>query len=291
MSTKNNRAVVFGGAGFIGSVLCSNLVSTYGPIISLSRSIPAKEQTGITHHKMFFEDIQAWKNLIFLSDVVYFLIPFHKSPIFESKESDEQYLRSFKALLDICVEKRVKKFIFLSSGGSIYGNTDVPASEELLPQPISAYGKLKLKMEGLITEYRNNYKLPSFIARASNVYGGCSGAVGTFHQRIKNNQCIKIFGNLEITKDYLHIEDLIPVLIQAGNDSAVGLYNIGYGKSYPLSHIINCIESKLGKKAKFELGPAIPGDINRYFLDCSLAKEKLNFSPKIDLEEGISKYL
>jgi UDP-glucose 4-epimerase len=198
------------------------------------------------------------------------------------------------ALLDLCIKYKIKKFVYFSSGGTVYGSTVVsPISEDHPTLPICSYGIVKLAFEKYIQMYHHLYGMDYSILRISNPYGPrqdpskMQGAVGVFIHKILKNQKITIWGDGSVIRDYIYVGDVIEAALLAIQVKESFLVNIGSGVALTLTQLIKSIESVLGVSAYVEYQEARLFDTQRMVLDCNLAKSKLGWSPKTNLEEGI----
>lgn len=289
------RYVVFGGTGFIGTKLCLLLAEGGHKVLCLGRNNPTFNNSNIHFQQIDFHETSSWENLIEEQDSVVDLVT-----LFISKNTaaitEDLHLEKLKHLVEVCMNKKIKHFLFMSSGGSVYGNGTKPFSENDPTNPVSPYGQLKLKSERLLNSYRDRSDFPLCIARPSNIYGETQsetasvGVITNFYNRILNDVPLDIFGDLEIRKDYLHVDDLVRALVLICNSARVGTYNLGFGQTHTLAQIISKIEAKLMKKAAFNFHPLKNTDIYSYALNCNKARIELGFSAEIDLDEGINRY-
>jgi UDP-glucose 4-epimerase len=291
-----SRVVVFGGTGFIGSALCTHLASLGHEILALGRHTPSVLPANVCFKRIEFESPETWNFLISEGDYVCHLISTNLPNSSEKAGEEEKALKLMEELLKVCVSKKIKNFLFLSSGGSIYGQANKVFREDDELHPISPYGKLKLHLESTLRHYQEYHELPLVIARPSNVYGESQnpaqsfGVITNFYNRISKNMPIEIFGDLSICKDYLHVSDLVPVLGQMCLGNKKGIFNLGYGTTHTLQDVISIIEAILDKKAVCKFYPFRITDIHHYSLNSHKAFEELNFNPIIDLETGIMRY-
>ncbi len=188
----------------------------------------------------------------------------------------------------------VKKIIYFSSGGTVYGEAKIlPIAEEHEKNPICSYGITKLAIEKYIFLHQHLYDLEPVILRPSNPFGprqghlGSQGAIATFTDRIINKNPITLWGDGQIIRDYVYIKDLVDACRAAIRSSVTGIFNIGSGKGTTLTDIIRMIETCTGIKAKIEHNPPRNFDIQKIILDISKAEKYLNWAPSIDIESGI----
>ncbi|MGE5444425.1 MAG: NAD-dependent epimerase/dehydratase family protein [Ignavibacteriales bacterium] len=196
-------------------------------------------------------------------------------------------------LLELSVRHRIKRFIFASTGGAIYGEPEkLPADETTPPMPISPYGASKYAVENYLGYYRAVYGLEYVALRYSNVYGprqnphGEAGVVAIFCSRIISGKPCMIFGDGSQTRDYVFAEDVARANI-LGINAPVGKYNIGTEIETSVNELVTVLRRAAGRKFEVEYAPPRPGEVQRISLDTNLAKRVLGWSPKVNLEDGI----
>ncbi|MCK5615313.1 NAD-dependent epimerase/dehydratase family protein, partial [Candidatus Pacearchaeota archaeon] len=199
-------------------------------------------------------------------------------------------------LLETICNSSVKRFIYMSTGGAIYGEPAfIPASEKTLENPISPYGISKLVGEKYLQWYHRVYGLSYSIIRPSNIYGprqdplGEAGVISIFLGKINSNQPLEIFGDGKDTRDYIYVKDIAEICIKAMKSSHIDTFNAGSGKQTNLLELVKIIElaTKLDADRKF-CDPR-PGDVNHISLDSIKAFEKLGWKSSTDLTTGINK--
>lgn len=189
------------------------------------------------------------------------------------------------------------RLIFTSSGGTVYGKLrQVPVHEDHPMAPITAYGAGKGAAELYIGLYRALHNLDCLIARISNPYGAGQdmargqGAVTTFLHRALTNQPIVIWGDGEVIRDYIHISDVAAGLVALARmprtDKAF-TFNIGSGQGVSLNSIVRELESHLGHPIEVRREPDRPFDVPVSVLNISLAREMLDWEPRLSFPEGI----
>jgi UDP-glucuronate 4-epimerase len=200
-------------------------------------------------------------------------------------------------LLEASRTYEVKQFLFASSS-SVYGlNTRAPFSEEAkVDYPASPYAASKAAAELFCRTYSHLYGLPVVALRLFTVYGPRQRpemAIYRFTQMIERGQEVILFVDDAASRDFTYIDDII-----AGFEAALtfqekgfNIFNLGAGKSVDLRYLISLIEENLGKKARIkELGPQ-PGDVPMTLADISKARAILGYQPKIDIAEGITRFI
>jgi UDP-glucose 4-epimerase len=199
-------------------------------------------------------------------------------------------------LLDCCRSFGVKKFIFASSGGTVYGECPAgPASEETPNNPESPYGFSKAAAETYIRFYGKQHKVPFTILRYANVYGprqdahGEAGVVAIFCGKFLDGSPVTIYGDGKQERDYVHVQDVAAANLAALDRGANETFNIGSG--VPTS--VNALYEKLvkatgGKQKAPVLAPKRDGELQRSVLNADRARKVLGWEPSFDLEEGLS---
>lgn len=205
-------------------------------------------------------------------------------------------LRFFQYLLD---ENSVKKFIYLSSGGTVYGNPTQynPIDESFTKNPISSYGLTKLIAEEYITFLTKNSKIESFILRPSNVYGRYQnlkkpqGLIGHVFKSIIVNEPITIFGDGTIVRDYVHVTDLSKAIISCiefkNKINYPLVLNIASGQPTSINDIIQNATSITQKQVKIITHEAREFDCNYNVLSIEKAFKTINWIPEIDIKTGM----
>lgn len=199
-------------------------------------------------------------------------------------------------VLDFAVKLNINKFVYLSSGGAVYGIPEVEKIPESHPlNPISSYGIVKCTIERYLSLYQRLHGLNTIILRPSNPYGPrqghfiAQGVISTFLKNIRTNSEIVVFGDGFTSKDYIYIDDLVNIIYNISVSERTGIYNIGSGEGTSLNEIISIIEKVTGKKANISKQPRRSYDVSNFILDTTKILEHQNHKPLISLESGIEK--
>lgn len=204
----------------------------------------------------------------------------------------EQNIMGTISILDVAKKTGVKKIIYASSGGTVYGNpAKLPIKEDTSLNPQSPYGISKLAGEF----YVRISGISHAILRYPNVYGpgqpseGESGVVAIFiGKMIKDERCI-IYGDGHQERDYVFVEDIARANIMGLESSHDGIFNIGAGEPITVNAIHRLISSAMGKSIWPNNEDARRGDIKSAYLDASKAKKRMGWQPMIGIEEGIKR--
>ena len=200
----------------------------------------------------------------------------------------------FINLLEAGKNVGVKKVIFASSGGAVYGEQEVfPAGESHIPQPASPYGVSKRAGELYLSYYHQAFGLPYVALRYANVYGprqsakGEAGVVAIFLSLLLSGKTPVINGDGRQTRDYVYVGDVVAANVAALDVPFVGPINIGTGIETDVVTIFNHLRDVLGSKVEARHGPAKTGEQRRSCLDAARAGEILAWRPRMALSEGL----
>ena len=202
-------------------------------------------------------------------------------------------------LLSACQDTGVKRVIYLSSGGTVYGlPKHIPIPEDHPTNPINAYGITKLTVEKYLHMFHHLYGLEYTILRPSVPYGPRQnpfhhqGVVTVFIYKALIQEPITIFGDGEVVRDYFYLGDLTRALETSKDlvfDPSNNTFNLGGMQPHSLNELVKKIESALDKKMLVNHEPARKFDVPHILLDTSLAQASLNWKPAVSLEEGIQR--
>ncbi len=190
----------------------------------------------------------------------------------------------------------VKKIIFASSGGAVYGEQDYfPADENHPLRPISPYGASKASCEVYINNFSIMHGIKAVNLRYGNVYGprqdpyGEAGVIAIFIMKVLSGQTPVVNGDGMQTRDFVFVEDVVDANLIALREDIEGTFNIGTGKEHSVIDILNIIQKNLGRTIHWTYAPAKPGEQRRSCLDIRKAREKMGWCPKVSVEDGIRK--
>jgi UDP-glucose 4-epimerase len=199
-------------------------------------------------------------------------------------------------VLENCRKFGVKKIVFASSGGAVYGDTkNIPTPESYNPHPVSPYGTEKLVVEHYLEFYKKEYGLDHLILRFANVYGprqnskGEAGVVAVFCDNMSAGKQPVINGDGKQTRDFVFVDDVIRANILGIEKNASGVFNIGTGEETEINAIFRKFKKMFGSKSKEIHGPAKMGEQKRSCLDFKKAKAVLGWHPEYDLDKGLEK--
>ncbi len=291
--------LIIGGNGFIGSHLTKFLVAKDQSIRVYNRShnpyIKPLDEVEYIYGDFGDQDLLkiALKNVEIVYQLVSHTIPStsNENPI---GDVNSNVINTLK-FLEICVEASVRKIIFPSSGGTVYGlPQQLPILETHPTEPICSYGITKLTIEKYLYLYNYLHGLDYSILRIANPYGpgqnptGKLGAITVFLNRILKHLPIQIWGNGEIIRDYLYILDVVQALYDVQNPNLTEkLFNIGSGQGISLNELLEKIRQVIQDDFKVEYIQRRKVDIPTNVLDITKAKVILQWQPSVQLETGI----
>jgi UDP-glucose 4-epimerase len=295
------RALVTGGAGFIGSTLVDALLAggaEVAVIDDLSRGRRDQVAARADFHELDVVDSS-------LPALVASLAPeviFHQAAQIDVRRSVSDPVLDTRInvlgtvnLLDAAVHAGVRRMVFASSGGAMYGDTDViPTPEDHPCAPASAYGAAKLTGETYGGVFAQLHGLEFVALRYANVYGprqdphGEAGVVAIFAQRLLEGRDTVVNGDGTQTRDYVNVADVVAANLRAAGTSPPGAYNIGTGRECDVNELHSLIARAAGVAREPAHAEAKPGEQARSCLDVSRAAELLGWRPRIALEEGIA---
>jgi len=307
------RALVTGGAGFIGSNLVDALLDR-GDEVSVvddlttgrERNLAGTLERGITWHRADIRDGGRLKE-VFAADRPD--IVFHLAAQIDVRRSIED--PAFDAAVNIggtinVLEAArlagVRRVVNTSTGGAIYGEADViPTPETVEPRPMAAYGQSKFCAEAYCGWYERLHGMSAVTLRYGNVYGprqdplGEAGVIAIFCGKLIAGDRPVIYGDGRQTRDYTFVADVVAANIAAAeHPEAHGVYNVGTGTECSVLEVLGALRRAGGlgdEELQPEFAPARLGELQRSALDVSRARAELGFRARYDLEEGMRKTL
>jgi UDP-glucose 4-epimerase len=198
-------------------------------------------------------------------------------------------------LLNLAVEFNVKRVVYASSGGGVYGEPlQVPIPEGHAVNPITPYGISKHTVEHYLFTYNILYALQYVVLRYGNVFGprqsskGEAGVVAIFCEQMLQNVTPKIFGDGTKTRDYVYVTDVARANVQALQYGEQGIFNIAFGKPTTDEEIFDAVRTALGiAPFRPDYVDKRPGEIEHCHLDVSMARERMSWEPKVPVAEGV----
>ncbi|MFQ6066576.1 MAG: NAD-dependent epimerase/dehydratase family protein [bacterium] len=307
------KVLVTGGAGFIGSHVVDGYLEQGWKVVVVDDLSSGKKENLNEKAKFYQIDIADESLDEIFAKEKFNLINHHaaqvdvrvsiKKPLFDAQVNILGTLN----LLENCVKHRVNNFVFISSGGAVYGEpAHLPVNEYYPKNPLSPYGVSKHTIEHYLHYYRKTYGLNYLSLRYGNVYGprqdpyGEAGVIAIFTQQMLRGKRPKIFGDGEQLRDYVHVNEVVNINLLASkqieslnekkssspNDLA---YNVGTGKGSSVNLLYQLLSQITGFKSRPIYAPERKGEIRRIFLNTEKAKRELAWQSHLGLREGLEK--
>jgi UDP-glucose 4-epimerase len=306
------RALVTGGAGFIGSNLVDALVERGDEVAILDDLSSGKEanvaaalERGARLHRADVRDAEAVARLFEEErpEAVFHLaaqIDVRVSvarPAYDARTNIEGTINVLEGARSV----GARRFVFASTGGAIYGETDVvPTPEDVPPRPMAGYGQSKFCAEAYLGLYERLHDMSTVALRFGNVYGprqdphGEAGVIAIFCGRFYRGERPTIFGDGRQTRDYIYVGDLVDAIVTAGDAEVGGAINIGTEEETTVLELVEALREAGGaSESEFEpeFAEARMGELDRSCLDVTRAREVLGWESRVDVREGVRRTL
>lgn len=306
--TGLSRALVTGGAGFIGSHIVDGLIQRKVETIVLDDHSTGSPENLRNHRgspllRTKVGDLGRAAEL--LRDEGEIDVVFHEAAIASVPLSVEQPMRvhqtnvnSTLELMNFCVRAKVRRFVFASSA-AVYGVLGgLKASEEMPCRPSSPYGASKLAVEDYLAAYQNTYGLETVALRYFNVYGprqafnnGYSGVISVFTNQLLRGVTPTVFGDGNQTRDFVNVKDVVQANMLAAESprAAGGRFNVASGRSVSLLELLESLKNVTQRPdAEPRFAPSRAGDVRSGSASIAESKSTLGYSPKVGLKEGLA---
>lgn len=301
------RCLVLGGRGFIGSHLVDALLARghYVRCFDRPHVAPLGEEHRLNPYFELYEgDLSSEADIaeaLVGCEVCFHLVSTtlpkssNADPIFDV----ESNVLSTVRFLAHAVKSGLKKIIFVSSGGTIYGApTQLPIPETHSTDPICSYGISKLAIEKYISLFHHLHGISYTVLRIANPFGerqrthASQGAIAVFLGKALRGEVIEIWGDGSVIRDYIYISDVVDALMaaleQVENENHI--FNIGSGRGHSVNEVLNAVEKTIGRAVNRIYLPGRAFDVPASVLSIAQAKNLLDWSPKITLEQGLARF-
>jgi UDP-glucose 4-epimerase len=297
------RLLVTGGAGFIGSNTVDALIAggqgEVAVLDDLSAGKRAQVHPKARFHEADLRDAEKVRQIVAQErpEVIIHLaaqMDVRRSvadPPFDAQVNVVGFLN----LIEAARQHGLKRVIFSSTGGAIYGEQEqFPCNEEHPRRPISPYGVAKFATEAYLFFYKAQYGIDYVALRYANVYGprqdphGEAGVVAIFCGRMLEDKPVTIYGDGEQTRDYVYVGDVVRANLAAVAAPVSGAFNIGTGIETSVNHLFGTLAKAAGAKHPAAYGPARPGEQSRSVISPAKAAQELKWRPEVSLETGLA---
>ena len=298
------KVLVTGGAGFIASNLVDNLISQEHDVVIIDNLTTGKEENINSKATFYKEDIDNTESLekIFAEEKPD-IVNHHaaqvdlrrsvRDPLYDAQVNIMGSLN----LINVSSKHNVKRFIYASTGGAVYGEPRyLPVDENHIIDPQSQYGVSKHTVEHYLFVFAQTHNLPYTVLRYPNVYGprqdphGEAGVVAIFTEQMLDGEQSTVFGDGTKTRDYVYVGDLVNANMSAmfnEADLSGEIYNLGWGKEIKDIEVFEAVRDALGLSLEPLFDEKRPGEIDRICLTNTKAAKGLGWSPKVEFQEGI----
>jgi UDP-glucose 4-epimerase len=300
--SKSKRILVTGGAGFIGSHLADAFIDR-GHEVAVVDNLSRGRRKQVPDGAQFYPyDIQApetadlirrWQPQVLVHHAAQMSVRISvEDPLMDARENILGSLNLFQA----AAQAQVEKIIFASTGGAMYGDqAPVPARESDKAQPECPYGIAKLAVEHYLHFYQREHGLIPICLRYANVYGprqnglGEAGVVAIFIEKLLAGEQPVINGDGLQSRDFTYVGDIVAANLLALDYPREGIFNIGTGRETDILTVYLKLQEITGSGFGPVHGPAKPGEQRRSALESFLARETLNWQPRMPLAEGLAR--
>lgn len=296
------KAIVTGGAGFIASHIVDALVGDGHQVAVIDNFDSGRRENLNPEAELYELDIrdkkidEVFNN--FRPDILIHhaaQLDVRASVADPGYDADVNIIGSLR-LLESCVRHKVRKVIFASTGGAVYGEQDYfPADEDHPTRPISPYGIAKLAVEKYLYYYQVQNGLPFVALRYTNVYGprqnphGEAGVVAIFCEKMLSGKTPVINGSGIQTRDYVFVGDVVKANLLAMNSEFSGSLNIGTGLETDVNTLFSIIKNEIAPNIEAVHGEEKKGEQLRSVVDYKKAQNILGWKPETDLKSGLAK--
>jgi UDP-glucose 4-epimerase len=298
------KCVIFGGGGFIGSTIADSLLRAGHEIriFERPRVVPYRKFEHSEKVEWVTGDISSTHDVINVingTDVVLHLV---STTLPKNSNDDPVYdvqsnLVGTLQMLNAMVTCKVRKIVFISSGGTVYGIPKyLPIDEKHPTDPLVSYGVVKLAIEKYLLIFERLHGIKPIILRVANPYGErqrietAQGALGVFLHNALKGLPISIWGDGSVTRDYLHVSDVAAAFVKAVEyEGLQRVFNISSGVGISLNELADTLEKFLGKPVERRYLPGRPFDVPVSVLSNELAKTELKWAPLISMHDGITR--
>lgn len=292
------KVLVIGGCGFIGSHVVDRLLRQGHQVRIFDRHEEnfRLALAGVDYRVGDFTNKMQIADAVQGVDAVFHFVSttFPGTASLNPQRDVQENLIGTQQLVEVMLSANVRRLLFLSSGGTVYGIPEVTPIPETHPlRPINAYGITKTAIEHNLEMFRRVAGLSPIIVRASNPFGprqshvGVQGVVSTFLNRIANGEPIEIWGDGSVIRDYIDVQDLADFCVLAGTSDRNGTYNAGSGQGTSLVDLLVAMEEVTERDIVRIFRPARAIDVPVSILDCFAAERDFGWKVQRDLKTGL----
>ena len=293
------KILVLGGNGFIGSHVVDELLGAGHTVRVFGRrhEVWRKPLPSVNYFLGDFSNVPMLAEALQGVDAVIHLISTtvpstsNLDPIADIQGNLENTVRLFQVMVSV----NVKRIIYLSSGGTVYGiPSRIPVPEDHPLNPICSYGVVKVAVEKYLGMFEHLHGFKPLIIRASNPFGprqghdGVQGVASTFIQKMLSSEKVTIWGDGTTKRDYLYVADLAKICRMAVESELTGIFNAGSGSGLTLVELARMIEQASGMKLNIEYKAGRSFDVREIVLNVDKARDLLKWEAEVTIQDGLS---
>ena len=296
------KILVTGGAGFIGSHVADALLAE-GHEVHVLDDLSSGRVENLDDRAKFHElDIRSPEVADLFARNAYDILVHHaaqmdvRRSVADPSFDADVNIRGFLNLMEAGRTNGLRKVVFASTGGAIYGEPDYAPQDEHHPlRPLSPYGITKLASEKYLFYYEQEYGIPYVALRYGNIYGprqnphGEAGVIAIFIDRLLTGRRPVIFGDGEQTRDYVYVGDVVRANLTAVAHGASGIFNVGTAKETSVNTLFRLLREEIAPDVPEHHEAGRPGEQRRSILDYGKIQSEFGWTPATEIEEGLSK--
>jgi UDP-glucose 4-epimerase len=301
---RSETILVTGGAGFIGSHVVDALITAGHRVAVVDNLLTGKRENIHREARFYQADIRDLGSLRQIFADLGPQVVCHHAALADVRASvvdpvgytHVNVIGTLNLLQASRETGSVRRFVFASTGGAVYGEpAELPASETCPPRPLDPYGASKLSCEHFIDTYRHNHGLEYTVLRYSNIYGprqdplGEAGVVAIFVGGMLAGRQVTINGDGCQARDFLYVGDVAQANLMALEARGSGIFNLGTGLATDINMIFRELARLTGYTLPERHGPPKTGEVRTIYLDCHRARADLGWEPKVSLAEGLAR--
>lgn len=303
---KYSQVLVMGGLGFIGSHLCRSLVQARHKVRIFDKRYCSRDLIGDIYDEVEIEEgdierpedvLQALREIDVVVDLIHTTVP--GSSMENSAYDVQSNIVSHVRWLSLLKDTDVRRIVYISSGGTVYGSPlNNPISEDHPTEPICSYGISKLTIEKYVAMYADMSGIEYRICRPGNVYGEGQrlgigqGVIGVFLESALKGMPVEIWGSGNVKRDYLYVKDLVTGILKVMNHRGEKrVFNISTGVGHSLNDIVRIIRDEVNIPLQVNYKEIRRFDVPISILDNSRIHEETGWAPKTNIIEGIRRVL
>jgi len=292
--------MLLGGSGFIGQALAPKLVAAGHDVISVARTPPVTRLAGIQYVDCSYDNLGLLDTHYRRANLVFHLASDTTPATSKGQAALEisSNLLPTARLLEFLESCSDTSLVFVSSGGTVYGNTEGKRAETTAFAPIAYHGAGKASIEMFLNAYAQQSGNPVIALRPANLYGPGQvtrqqfGVIPALFDCLARGNTFRLMGDGSIKRDFIYIDDFCTLCLGIAEDLPLAhgkmqSFNVGSGSGVSLSQLVELVQRASGRKLTIEQVPARSVDVREIVLDSSKVAERFGWSPQTNLQAGL----